>query len=296
MAWFFGLHNYSKPGRGVRKDEPPKTGIALYFDILFRRFWKIITLNLIYLIFSIPAIVISFFLSTYMTSWIASVAGIDFNGEMGQTFRLIGLFGAVLLLHICGSGGASAGMTYVLRKYVNDTHSWAWSDFIDNIKSNFKQSISVYAINILVIIFFVVGYTFYTHIMTGTLAFVFKGLITAMALIFILMQMYTYQLMVGFDLSVKKIYKYAAILTMVKLPWNILSAVVSTALMYIVYELFMSYPVIIFIVILTLFFSVLSFTQIFMTNNVVKKYILEPSLKKAKIQENTETKDDLNKE
>lgn len=95
-------------------------------------------------------------------------------------------------------------MTYVLRKYVNDSHSWVWSDFIENIKSNFKQSISVYFINILVMVFLVVGYTFYTHIMTGIIAFVLKGLITAMSLIFILMQMYIYQLMVGFELSVKK--------------------------------------------------------------------------------------------
>lgn len=99
MAWFFGLHNYSKPGRGVRKDEPPKPGIALYFDILIRRFWNIIALNLIYLIFSIPAIIISFFLSTYMMSWMASVVKIDLSGEMGHTFSLIALFGTVVLVH-----------------------------------------------------------------------------------------------------------------------------------------------------------------------------------------------------
>lgn len=66
-------------------------------------------------------------------------------------------------------------------------------------------------------------------------------------------------------------------------------------LMYIVYELFMLYPVIVFILILTLFFTIISYTQIFMTNNVIKKYILEPALKKTKIQENTENdfEDDL---
>ena len=273
MSWFFGLHNYSKPGRGVSKDEPPKTGIALYFDILIRRIWKIVGLNFIYIAFSIPAIVISFFLSTYMSAWVASVVGINLSGEFGTTLSLIGLCMTIVLLQICGSGPASASITYVLRKYVNDTHSWVWGDFIDNIKSNFLQGMAVYAINIFVTIAFVVGYTFYTHIMSGTVAFVFRGFITALALIFVLMQMYIYQLMAGFRLSVKKIYKYAAILAIVKLPWNVFSAVVLIALMWLVYELFMSYPFIAVVLLLTLFFSMLTFTQLFMTNNVVKKHI-----------------------
>ena len=273
MSWFFGLHNYSKPGRGVSKDEPPKTGISLYFDILLRRVWNIITLNFIYIVFSIPAIVISFFLSTYMAAWVASIVGIDLSGEFGSTVNLIGLFATVVLIHICGSGPASAAMTYVLRKYVNDTHAWVWSDFIDNIKSNFRQGLVVYVINILVTTAFVIGYTFYTHIMSGPIAFVLKGFITSLALIFALMQMYVYQLMAGFQLSVEKIYKYAAILTVMKLPQNILFGMVSVGVMYVVYLLFMSYPPSAIIILLTLFYSIITFTQIFMTNNIVKNHI-----------------------
>jgi len=282
MSWFFGLHNYSKPGRGVSKDEPPKTGIALYFDILLRRIWKIIGLNFIYIVFSIPAIVISFFLSTYMSVWTANIVGIDLSGELGKTISLIGLCMTIVLLQICGSGPASAGMTYVLRKYVNDKHSWVWGDFIDNIKSNFRQGVAVYVINIFATVAFVVGYTFYTHIMSGTVAFVLRGLITALALIFVLMQMYIYQLMAGFRLSVKKIYKYAAILAITNLPWNAFSAVVLIAFMWLVYELFMSYPFIAIVLLLTLFFSMLTFTQLFMTNKVVKKHIKTTSEAKGK--------------
>ena len=282
MSWFFGLHNYSKPGRGVSKDEPPKTGISLYFDILLRKVWNIISLNFIYIVFSIPAIVISFFLSTYMSAWVASIVGIDLSGEFGSTVNLIGLFATVVLIHICGSGPASAGMTYVLRKYVNDTHAWVWSDFIDNIKSNFRQGMVVYVINILVTTAFVIGYTFYTHIMSGSIAFVLKGFTTSLALIFVLMQMYVYQLMAGFQLSVAKIYKYAAILAIMKLPWNIFSFMVLIAFMWLVYEMFISYPLIAIVLLLTLFFSMLTFTQLFMTNNVVKKHIKTTSEAKDK--------------
>lgn len=275
MAWFFGLHNYSKPGRGVRKDEPSKTGLALYFDILLRRFWNIITLNLIYIVFSVPAIVVSFFLSTFLTSWSVTVVGIDLNGTLGDTFSLIGLLCSVIIFLIFGSGPASAGMTYVLRNYVNDTHSWVWGDFYENFKSNFKQGMAIYLINIISIVAFVVGFIFYTHIMSGTVAFVLKNFIFALALIFIMMQMYIYNLMAGFDLSVKKIYKYAAILVIVKLPTNMLAFVVTIALIYLLYELMLIYPSIAVVLMLTLIFGLLTYTQIFMTNNVVKKYLLK---------------------
>ena len=66
MAGFFGMFDYSKPGKGVSKEDVQKSGIELYFDILSRRLWKLIKLNLIYVLFSIPAIVIGWYLSRYL--------------------------------------------------------------------------------------------------------------------------------------------------------------------------------------------------------------------------------------
>lgn len=275
MSWFFGLHNYSKPGRGISKDEPAKTGIALYLDILLRRFWNIITLNLIYIIFSIPAIVISFFLSTFLISWSATVSGVDINGVLGDALSLVGILFAVIIVFALGSGPASAGMTFVLRNYVNDKHAWAWGDFYDQFKSNFKQGIVVYIINIIFTVSCIIGFVFYTHIMTGIIAVILRSFIVVLTLIFALMQMYIYQLMSWFKLSVKKIYKYSAILAIVKLPLNLFALAISAFLMYLLYELMLVYPAIAVVVLLLLSFTMIAYTQIFITNNVIKEFLLQ---------------------
>lgn len=58
MAGFFGLFNYSKPGKGVRKDEPKKARFLYFWELYFRKFWKLIQLNLLYLLFCIPIVTI----------------------------------------------------------------------------------------------------------------------------------------------------------------------------------------------------------------------------------------------
>ncbi|MBQ8731859.1 MAG: YesL family protein [Oscillospiraceae bacterium] len=58
MAGFFGLFNYSKPGPGVSKDEPKKKRFFLFFELYFRKFWKLMALNLLYILACIPIVTI----------------------------------------------------------------------------------------------------------------------------------------------------------------------------------------------------------------------------------------------
>lgn len=58
MAGFFGLFDYSKPGRGVDKNAPEKKRIFFFFELYFRKFWKLVTLNLIFVLFCIPVVTI----------------------------------------------------------------------------------------------------------------------------------------------------------------------------------------------------------------------------------------------
>lgn len=276
MAGFFGFFDYTKPGRGVRKDEPEKTGFALYFDIFFKRIWKIISLNLFYILASIPAIIIAFFLSNYFIGTLLTLSGINIDGDISLALSILYLLLTVIVLQITGSGPASVAMNYVLRKYVNDTHSWVWSDFIDNIKSNFKQGMGVYLVNVLVLSLCVIGLLFYTFVMKGMLAYVFRTILLVFTAVFILMQKYTYMLVSGFELKFKHIYKNAFILTIAGLKWNIFSAAVVLGLMYGAYSLVIRMPLVGILAFILLYFSVITFTQIFITNNVVKKYILKP--------------------
>lgn len=53
---FFGLFDYSKPGPGISKDAPKKRGFIEFWEIFFRKFWKLLQVNLLYLVTSIPVV------------------------------------------------------------------------------------------------------------------------------------------------------------------------------------------------------------------------------------------------
>ena len=294
MAGFFGFLDYTTPGKGLSKEDVDKKGATLYFDIWGRRFWKFIQLNLLFLAASIPAIIISWVISHSGVIWLAALSKIELNQEKLNGLILIGVFVAVIFLQLCGSGPASAGMSYVLRKYANDTHSWVWSDFWDNFKSNFKQSVAVYIINVLLTCIMAVSFVFYRRVMKGFSATLLSTVIAIAFAIFYMMQMYTYQLMVSFELKLKDIYRNALILVLAKLPWNVLTVVVTFFLFRGLFALAMSVPIGAVAVVFVIFYVLVNFTQIFMSNNVIKKLLLEPAL--AGEQENSAKKTEAEEE
>jgi uncharacterized membrane protein YesL len=58
MSLFGGLFNYSKPGPGVDKNGPEKKRFFYFFELFGRKFWKLIELNLLYLLCCIPIVTI----------------------------------------------------------------------------------------------------------------------------------------------------------------------------------------------------------------------------------------------
>lgn len=56
LAGFFGLFDYSKPGPGVDKNAPQKKGFVVFFEIYFRKFWKLCVANLLYVLVSLPVV------------------------------------------------------------------------------------------------------------------------------------------------------------------------------------------------------------------------------------------------
>ena len=286
MANFFGLFNYNKPGKGVRKDEPAKTGAALFFDIFLLRFWKLIQLNLAYILCSLPAIGIVFFMSAFAVVWLTSF-------EFSVTTFSINEISAVYIASVClttifigifGSGSASAGMAYVIRNYVNNTHAWVWSDFKDSMKENFLKGTLIFIIDVIVTMLFVVSIVFYSNAMTGLLAVVLRTVVLVVFAIFAVMHMYVYPLLAGFELKIKDIYRNAFFLTMAKLPWNVFSFILTALLGYAMIYIAINSILGLFAVI-CVFFSFFTFTQRFMVNNVIKKYLLEPALKQQGTEE-----------
>ena len=65
MGLISNMFNYSKPGPGVEKEEQQKRRFFLFFELFFRKFWKLIQLNLLYLLFWIPPLIAGTLLTPY---------------------------------------------------------------------------------------------------------------------------------------------------------------------------------------------------------------------------------------
>ena len=55
MSFF---NDYTKEGKGVSKAPDNRLRIIVFFDIFFRKFWNLILINLLYLVFCVPVVTI----------------------------------------------------------------------------------------------------------------------------------------------------------------------------------------------------------------------------------------------
>ncbi len=210
--------------------EREKRGPFKVFDILFHRFSKLVGLNLLYTICSLPVIAVYFLLSSVISSSLIP-AGIE-NYEM-TVAALSGII-AIFLFMSLGGGPLSPGFIYVIRNFCRREHSFVVSDFFEHIKKNFKQSIVVFLIDVLVILLLLFnlnatvtnpGMFFGYHM---PYAFV-MGII---AVLYIGARLYMYPLMVTFKSPLKTILKTSVLLCMLKLPQSVLMVIFSTAIFY----------------------------------------------------------------
>lgn len=59
MAGIFGFFDYTKPGKGVKKSGgPERRAIFSYFEIFGRKFWDLLKLNLMFMLFCLPVVTI----------------------------------------------------------------------------------------------------------------------------------------------------------------------------------------------------------------------------------------------
>jgi len=55
---FLGMGNYAKPGPGISKNAPRKKRFFLFWELLFRKFGKLVWLNILYILCCIPLVTI----------------------------------------------------------------------------------------------------------------------------------------------------------------------------------------------------------------------------------------------
>jgi len=222
MAGIFGLFNYNKPGPGVPKDAPPKSPFIVFFEILSRKFWNFIKINLMFVLFNLPALIAGLYVALAFFPYI--LPNIEGDPELVLSdlmlkFVLVIILTAIPMVTV---GPAQAGFTYIMRNYARQEHAFIWWDFKDTAIKNMKQSLIVSTINFFVTFLMLFSVRAYLAIKpAGIITIAGSGLILAMFIIFACMNLYIYPMMITFQLSIKDIYKNAFIFAIIKFVPNI---------------------------------------------------------------------------
>ncbi len=125
MALF--KRDFNKPGPGVPKNAPPKTGFARFFEVLGRDFGNLVKLNLLFCLCTGPSQLL------YAAAVLMLMSGAG------------GGFLVCFLLAAAASVPAGAAYTATLRLVANmlrDEPGFLWHDFKKLFKENFRSSMA----------------------------------------------------------------------------------------------------------------------------------------------------------
>ena len=216
MAGLFGFFDYTKPGPGVPKDLPPKPKPVVFFEVLQRKFWKIIQVNMLYTLFNLPALLFLFVGTQFLFP-----RPISEDPETAVYIPLI-IVGFFMCFPILCFGPAQAGMTYILRNYSREEHAFVWSDFKEHALKNAKEGIAICLVDFAVFCLLAIALNFYWQALGQySWAVIALGVVILACVMFAMMHLYIYPMLVTFKITVKQIYKNALIFSVLKFLPNL---------------------------------------------------------------------------
>lgn len=302
---------YGKSGKGdFKKDDLPSTRWQLFWDTLKTRLSSLVRLNLMYFVVWIPTVIVLFIgifrlYNFIMPATVESLdasgntvisAMLDENGEMVAGWQQMGVdpseLSAVLNMLIMRTllflvpciaitGPATAGVSYVTRNWSRDEHAFIWSDFIDALKENWKQSLPVSLITGLAPLIAYMCWTFYGEMaQTQTFMMVPQMLTLMIVILWALCVTYIHPMIVSYELGLKGIFKNGILLGIAKLPASVgirLLHCVPTIIAVAVVFLFGVDPMIVLLILAAYYaligLSLSRFVTASYTNSVFDRYI-----------------------
>lgn len=267
MGGFFGLFDYSKPGPGVPKDEPPKSRPMAFIDIYLRKFWALCRLNLLFFAFNIPALVAMLYLTLV---FVPKVMVEDPVMDLSLRFMAGTLFLCVPLVTL---GPAQAGFTYVLRNYAREEHAWVWWDFKEHALKNLKESLIICLIDFGVVLLVGLDLNIYGSMKNNNIWFFLgSSVLVVMFVIYLMMHMYIYPMLVTFKLSVKQLYKNALIFAIMKFIPNLGILLLCVLLLFVTFIV----PLLGIILFPLITISTIGLLTNFCVYPCLKKYLIDP--------------------
>ena len=309
-----GLFNgYIKPGKGVKKnDVSEKFGFKRFFETFGDKFWRIVTLNLLFFLVNCPLFGLFAYLAgvggtpyqSPVNVMFQPLRGVMLHGENPALNALYGVVGiqvpgsypsgwtylllGIGLLTLLTFGISTAAMTYVQRNFIRREPVDLAEDFFGCIKRNFKQSMVLGLVDVLFL--FVVAYDLVSYMYSnqnfGMLILLY--LTGFLSIIYLLMRPYMYLMCVTFDLKIKKIIKNSWILAISGIKRNVFCSFLALLVLILNVVVFAFIPSLGVGMLFIFTASIAWFFQIYGAWPVVKRHMIDPFYEEVKVTEGQE--------
>ena len=232
----FSFDRYTKPGKGVEKNEKPKPAFIRFFIILWRKKSALAAVNSLYVLFSC---IITLLAAAAFGGCVALYDAFSVSSNIGQAisenadvsdlyFRIMAVFAIFFTsIPVFSSGPLQAGFTYIIKSFYKEEPVFIWHDFISKAKSNFSLALKTGLVNLCAALFVMINTTAYmvisdpnNPVYSGALPSWMLFVIALVSIFFgtllTMMNLYLYPMMVTFNVSFRQLFKNSFVLVMIK--------------------------------------------------------------------------------
>lgn len=211
---------YGKQGKAdFTLENLPQNRRQLFGEVLKVRWSAMFGVNLLYMVIWLPAIIWTMLNLVTLYTMLSDTAG-TFTGD-----DILGMFATYLLIMIpcvAITGPFNAGVTYVLRNWARDEHSFVLSDFKDAVKANWKQALAVSLIDGVLPFLLYTCWRFYGSMLVQSSFYVVPiALVVLVVILWKLGSMLIYPMMVTYSLKLKDLIRNCVLMTIAKLPQSV---------------------------------------------------------------------------
>ena len=208
---------YGKQGKAdYTVENMPQNRRQLFAEVFKVRWSALFGVNLLYMIAWIPAI-------AWTVLNAMALVNLPESATVDEVSGLLFTWLLVMIPCVAITGPFNAGVSYVLRNWARDEHSFVLSDFKDAVKANWKQALVISLIDGVLPFLLFTCWRFYGAMLSQSLFFILPtALVLMAAIIWKLSAMLAYPMLITYDLKIKDVLRNSVLMTIAKLPFAVL--------------------------------------------------------------------------
>ncbi|MBQ9268365.1 MAG: hypothetical protein IJ206_02495 [Oscillospiraceae bacterium] len=182
----------------------------------------------------------------------------------------------LLILSVLAYGPTKCGVTYVLRNYSRQSHSWI-SDIWDKAKENWKYGVLFGVIDCAIAVLVIFNLTYHPDASMASLIRITKYLTLLVAFLYVFMRKYIYLMIVTVNLNLRSLIQNAWLLVFIGIFRNFFSGLANLIIWIGAYLLIMAvHPFFEILFLGLLIYSFTNFLSISACYPLIDKYLVQP--------------------